>query len=105
MAVVLKDTKTKNKRNARELKLQHMPSQHLSQLHEADESRARSRSSAMRWTSAGLARPTFNPGKHDGPASTISGVDGTPIVWVSILSFFSEILLGPQGLLTILQKN
>ena len=35
----------------------------------------------------------------------VAGVDISPIVWVSILSFFSEILTGPQGLLTILQKN
>lgn len=35
----------------------------------------------------------------------VAGVDISPIVWVSILSFFSETLTGPQGLLTILQKN
>jgi len=35
----------------------------------------------------------------------VAGVDITPIVWVAILSFLSEILLGPQGLLTILQKK
>lgn len=35
----------------------------------------------------------------------VAGVDISPIVWVSVLSFFSEILLGPQGLLTILAKK
>jgi hypothetical protein len=35
----------------------------------------------------------------------VAGVDITPIVWVAIISFFSEILLGPQGLLTIIQKK
>ena len=33
------------------------------------------------------------------------GVDISPIVWVSILSFLSEILTGPQGLLTIMAKK
>jgi YggT family protein len=35
----------------------------------------------------------------------VAGVDITPIVWVAIISFFSEILLGPQGLLTIVQRK
>merc|ERR1712083_303561 len=35
----------------------------------------------------------------------VGGVDISPIVWIAITSFFSEILLGPQGLLTILQKK
>ena len=35
----------------------------------------------------------------------VAGVDISPLVWVAITSFFSEILLGPQGLLTILQKK
>ena len=35
----------------------------------------------------------------------VAGVDITPIVWVSILSFFSEIFTGPQGLLTIIEKK
>jgi YggT family protein len=35
----------------------------------------------------------------------IAGVDISPIIWVSILSFFSEILLGPQGLLTIMERK
>jgi len=35
----------------------------------------------------------------------VAGVDISPIIWVSILSFISEILLGPQGLLTIMQKR
>lgn len=35
----------------------------------------------------------------------VSGVDISPIVWVSILSFISEILTGPQGLLTIIERK
>lgn len=35
----------------------------------------------------------------------VAGVDISPIVWVSILSFLSEILTGPQGLLTIMAKK
>ena len=35
----------------------------------------------------------------------VAGVDISPIVWVSILSFLSEILTGPQGLLTIMAKR
>lgn len=33
----------------------------------------------------------------------VAGVDITPIVWVGVLSFVSEILLGPQGLFTIME--
>mmetsp|Transcript_76376 Transcript_76376/g.218732 ORF Transcript_76376/g.218732 Transcript_76376/m.218732 type:complete len:911 (-) Transcript_76376:125-2857(-) len=88
IAVVLKDTKTKKKRNERELKLQHTPSAHITQLQEADEIRARSRSSAMKWTSAGLARPSARTGTRalenepmgtiDEPMRTISGDDSEP---------------------------
>jgi len=35
----------------------------------------------------------------------VAGVDISPLVWVGFLSFCSEILLGPQGLLTIMQKK
>ena len=35
----------------------------------------------------------------------VAGVDISPIVWVALLSFFSEIFLGPQGLLTIIEKK
>ena len=35
----------------------------------------------------------------------VAGVDISPIIWVSIFSFLNEILIGPQGLLTILQKK
>ena len=35
----------------------------------------------------------------------VAGVDISPIVWVSILSFISEILTGPQGLLSIIAKQ
>jgi YggT family protein len=33
----------------------------------------------------------------------IGGVDITPIIWVGIFSFLREILLGQQGLLTMMQ--
>lgn len=35
----------------------------------------------------------------------VGGVDVTPIVWVGLLSFFSEILLGPQGLLVLIERQ
>ncbi|KXZ54954.1 hypothetical protein GPECTOR_3g122 [Gonium pectorale] len=35
----------------------------------------------------------------------VSGVDVSPIVWVGVLSFLTEILLGPQGLLTLIQAR
>ncbi len=33
----------------------------------------------------------------------LGGVDITPIIWVGIISFIREILLGQQGLLTLMQ--
>jgi len=35
----------------------------------------------------------------------VAGVDISPLVWVAFLSFISETLTGPQGLLTILEKK
>lgn len=35
----------------------------------------------------------------------IGGVDITPIIWVGICSFLREILLGQQGLLTMLSRG
>jgi YggT family protein len=35
----------------------------------------------------------------------VGGVDITPIVWVGLLSFFNEILLGPQGLLVLIERQ
>jgi uncharacterized protein YggT (Ycf19 family) len=35
----------------------------------------------------------------------VSGVDVSAIVWVGVLSFLNEILLGPQGLLTLIQAR
>jgi YggT family protein len=35
----------------------------------------------------------------------VGGVDVTPIVWVALLSFVSEILLGPQGILMLIQRQ
>ncbi|MFM6594119.1 MAG: YggT family protein, partial [Dolichospermum sp.] len=34
----------------------------------------------------------------------IGGVDITPMIWVGIFSFMREILLGQQGLLTMLYR-
>ncbi|GIL60494.1 hypothetical protein Vafri_15052 [Volvox africanus] len=35
----------------------------------------------------------------------VSGVDVSPIVWVGLISFLNEILLGPQGILTLIQAR
>ena len=35
----------------------------------------------------------------------VGGVDVSPIVWVALLSFVNEILLGPQGILNLLQRK
>ena len=35
----------------------------------------------------------------------VGGVDVTPIVWVAMISFFNEVLLGPQGILTLIQRQ
>ena len=35
----------------------------------------------------------------------VGGVDVSPIVWVAFLSFINEILLGPQGILNLLQRK
>jgi YggT family protein len=35
----------------------------------------------------------------------VGGVDVTPIVWVGLISFFNEILLGPQGILMLIQRE
>ncbi|CAD7701702.1 unnamed protein product [Ostreobium quekettii] len=33
------------------------------------------------------------------------GVDISPVIWVGILSFINEILLGPQGIFTLIEKQ
>lgn len=33
------------------------------------------------------------------------GVDVSPIVWVAVLSFVNEVLLGPQGILSLIEKK
>jgi YggT family protein len=33
------------------------------------------------------------------------GVDVSPIVWVAVISFLNEILLGPQGILNLIQRE
>ncbi len=35
----------------------------------------------------------------------VGGVDISPIIWVALLSFVNEILLGPQGILNLLQRK
>ena len=35
----------------------------------------------------------------------LAGVDVSPVVWVALLSFFSEILVGPQGILVLLSRK
>ncbi len=35
----------------------------------------------------------------------IGGVDITPIVWVAIVAFLREVLLGQQGLLTMISRH
>ena len=52
---------------------------------------------------AGPTEPILKPTRMLIPP--VSGVDISPIVWVSILSFISEILTGPQGLLTIIERK
>lgn len=37
-----------------------------------------------------------------GVVEPIGGVDITPIIWLATCSFFREILLGPQGILTLI---
>lgn len=34
-----------------------------------------------------------------------NGLDVSPIVWVAILSFLSEILTGPQGILSLIERK
>mmetsp|Transcript_5553 Transcript_5553/g.9690 ORF Transcript_5553/g.9690 Transcript_5553/m.9690 type:complete len:198 (-) Transcript_5553:598-1191(-) len=36
---------------------------------------------------------------------SVGGLDVSPIVWVGLLSFFSEILLGPQGILVLVERQ
>ncbi len=56
------------------------------------------------WSIAAIpTEPILKPTRKLVPP--VAGVDISPIIWVSILSFFNEILLGPQGLLTIIEKK
>ncbi len=47
--------------------------------------------------------PFLNPTRKLVPP--IGGVDITPIIWVGLVSLFRELLLGQQGLLTMLLWN
>jgi len=44
----------------------------------------------------GFTRQVFQP---------VGGVDISPIIWVSFLSFMNEILVGQQGILILLQNK
>ncbi|GBF89306.1 cofactor assembly of complex C subunit B, chloroplastic [Raphidocelis subcapitata] len=44
-------------------------------------------------------------GARGGVIPLVGGVDVTPIVWVGLLSFLNEILLGPQGILMLIQRQ
>ena len=35
----------------------------------------------------------------------VAGVDVSPLIWVGILTFLSEILVGPQGILSIIERK
>ena len=35
----------------------------------------------------------------------VGGVDISPIIWFAFLSFTNEILIGPQGILNLLQRK
>lgn len=35
----------------------------------------------------------------------LAGVDITPVVWVGLLNFLNEILVGPQGLLVLVSQQ
>ncbi len=47
--------------------------------------------------------PVLGPTRRAIPP--VGGVDVAPIVWVALLSFCNEILLGPQGILNLLQRK
>lgn len=47
--------------------------------------------------------PVLGPTRRAIPP--VGGVDVAPIVWVALLSFINEILLGPQGILNLLQRK
>ena len=47
--------------------------------------------------------PVLRPTRNLVPP--LAGVDISPIVWVALLSFFNETMLGPQGILSIIQRE
>ncbi len=59
---------------------------------------------AFPWNAAyGPTEPVLSATRKVVPL--VGGVDITPIIWVGLLSFFSEILLGPQGLLVLIERQ
>lgn len=56
------------------------------------------------WSIAAIpTEPLLKPTRKLVPP--VAGVDISPLIWVAALSFFNEILTGPQGILTIMQKK
>lgn len=47
--------------------------------------------------------PVLGPTRRAIPP--LNGVDVSPIIWLAVLSFINEILLGPQGILNLLQRQ
>ncbi|KAK9805024.1 hypothetical protein WJX73_003890 [Symbiochloris irregularis] len=51
-------------------------------------------------------RPTeFFVGPTRRAVPPVGGVDVAPIIWLAIITFVQEILLGPQGILLLLQRK
>jgi YggT family protein len=50
-----------------------------------------------------LTEPLLVPARQLVPPAF--GVDISPIVWIMVLSFLREILLGQQGILTLMERN
>ena len=71
----------------------------LTKLHDGQEN-----SRKLPWALAVLpTEPFLKPTRKVVPP--LVGVDISPVVWVAILSFTNEILLGPQGILIMLQRK
>ena len=65
------------------------------------------RASSSRRSGAALPaqRAAFCGTRLTGRPPLHSGVDVSPIVWVALISFTNEILLGKQGLLVLLSQK
>ena len=59
---------------------------------------------AMPWNLAAWpTEPILKPTRQVFPP--VAGVDISPLIWIAILTFLNEILLGPQGIFVILEKK